>query len=149
MNAIVLKTGEGRALSIGGVNMVVKEDGTRTRGTLGVAEFEVPPHALRTPPPHVHHSHEEAFYILAGELEFQVGTEKVRVSRGSFVIVPIGIAHTFSNPTDEPARFLNTFTPPHYLSYFDELGQLFQATASPSRQQLAEVMGHYDTEVVA
>lgn len=149
MNAVVLKAGEGTELSLGGVRMVVKEDGSRTRRTLGLAEFEVPPHGQQTPPPHVHHSHEEGFYILEGELEFQVETEKVRVGQGSFVMVPSGVAHTFSNPTDKPARFLNTFTPRHYLSYFEELSQLFEGSASPSRQQLAEVMAHYDTEVVS
>jgi hypothetical protein len=43
MNAVVLKPGEGRALPLGPIHMVVQEDGTQTRGTLGVAEFEVPP----------------------------------------------------------------------------------------------------------
>ena len=149
MDAIVLKAGEGRALSLGGVRMVVKEDGSRTRGTLGLAEFEVPPHGHNTPPPHVHHAHAEGFYILEGELEFQVGTDTLRAGQGAFVMVPIGIAHTFRNPTDQPARFLNTFTPPHYLGYFEELGQLYQTATAPSRQQLAEVMARYDTVVVS
>src|SRR5690242_21859519 len=67
MSAVVLKPGEGRALPLGPIQMVVQEDGTHTRGTLGLAEFEVPPHAP-TPPPHIHHAHEEGFYILEGEL---------------------------------------------------------------------------------
>jgi len=82
MDAIVLKAGEGQALALGGVRMVVKEDGTRTRGTLGMAEFEVPPLGHNTPPPHVHHAHEEGFYILDGELEFQVGPDKLRAGQG-------------------------------------------------------------------
>src|SRR5437879_13533325 len=113
MNVVVLKAGEGRTLSLGPIHMVVQEDGTHTRGTLGVAEFTVPPHAL-TPPPHIHHAHEEVFYVLEGELEFLAGTETVRAGQGAFVMVPIGAVHTFSNPTDKPARFLNTFTPPPY-----------------------------------
>ncbi len=149
MDAIVLKAGEGPNRSLGGVRMIVKEDGTHTRGTLGLAEFVVPPRGHITPPPHVHHAHAEGFYILEGELEFQVGPDTLRAAQGAFVLVPIGVAHTFSNPTDQPARFLNTFTSPQYLSYFEELGQLYQATAAPSRQQLAEVMARYDTVVVS
>jgi hypothetical protein len=42
MNAVVVKAGEGHALRIGDVRMVVKEDGTHTRDALGLAEFEVP-----------------------------------------------------------------------------------------------------------
>jgi hypothetical protein len=59
------------------------------------------------------------------------------------------VAHTFSNPTERPARFLCAFTPRRYLSYFEEVSRLLQATASPTRQQIAELMARYDTEVVS
>ncbi len=148
MNAVVLKAGEGRTLALGPIHMVVQEDGTHTRGTLGVAEFEVAPHAP-TPPPHIHHAHEEGFYILEGEVEFLAGTQTVRAGQGTFVMVPIGTVHTFSNPTDKPARFLNTFTPPLYLGYFEELSELLQADGAINPQHLAALMAHYDTEVVS
>jgi mannose-6-phosphate isomerase-like protein (cupin superfamily) len=148
MSAIVLKPGEGRTIPLGPIHMVVQEDGTHTRGTLGVAEFEVAPHAP-TPPPHIHHAHEEGFYILEGELEFLAGTETVRASAGTLVMVPIGALHTFSNPTDKPARFLNTFTPPLYIRYFEELSELIQAGVAPDSQQFTELMARYDTEVVS
>ena len=148
MSAVVLKPGEGRTLPLGPIHMVVQEDGTQTRGTLGLAEFEVPPHAP-TPPPHIHHAHEEGFYILEGELEFLAGTQTVRASQGTFVMVPIGTVHTFSNPTDKPARFLNTFTPPRYIRYFEEMSQLLQEGIAPSSPQLIELMARYDTEVVS
>jgi mannose-6-phosphate isomerase-like protein (cupin superfamily) len=149
MNAVVVKAGEGRALRLGDVQMVVKEDGTHTRGTLGLAEFEVPPQGHYAPHFHIHHAHEEGFYILEGELEFVVGTQTVRAGQGAFVMVPIGVAHTFSNPTERPARLLCTFTPHRYLSYFEEASQLAQTTASPGLQQIAELMARYDTEVVS
>ncbi len=148
MNVVVLKAGEGRTLPLGPIHMVVQEDGAHTRGTLGVAEFEVAPHAP-TPPPHIHHAHEEGFYILEGELEFLAGTETVRASQGAFVMVPIGAVHTFRNPTDKAARFLNTFTPPLYIGYFEELSKLIQADVAPGPQQFAALMARYDTEVVS
>jgi uncharacterized cupin superfamily protein len=148
MNGVVLGSGEGHALRLGNVHMVVKEDGTHTRGALGLAEFVLPPGGHDVPQPHIHRAHEEGFYILEGELEFLVGTETVRAGQGSFLMVPIGIAHTFSNPTERPARFLCAFTPRRYLSYFEEMSRLHQATAPPSPQQVAELMARYDTEVV-
>lgn len=148
MTIVILQPGEGRTLSLGPIQMVVQEDGTNTRGTLGIAEFTVPPHSP-TPPPHVHHAHEEGFYVLEGELEFLAGTQTVRASQGTFVMVPIGTAHTFSNPTDRPARFLNTFTPPLYLGYFEEMSKLIQAVGALNPQQGAELMARYDTEVVS
>ena len=148
MSIRVLKPGEGHRISLGPIQMVVQEDGTHTRGTLGVAEFAVPPHAP-TPPPHIHHAHEEVFYILEGELEFLAGAQTVRASAGTFVMVTIGALHTFSNPTDKPARFLNTFTPALYIRYFEELSQLIQAGVTPDSQQFTELMARYGTEVVS
>jgi mannose-6-phosphate isomerase-like protein (cupin superfamily) len=148
MSTLILKPGEGRIISLGPIQMVVQEDGSHTRGTLGVAEFAVPPHAP-TPPPHLHHAHEEVFYVLEGELEFLAGAETVRASAGTFVMVPIGAPHTFSNPTDRPARFFNTFTPPRYIHYFEEMSELLQAGVSPSSPQSTALMARYDTEVVS
>lgn len=148
MSVIVLKPGEGRAISLGAIQMVIQEDGTHTRETLGVAEFTVPAHAP-TPPPHIHHAHEEVFYVLEGVLDFVAGAETVRASAGTFVMVPIGSLHTFSNPTDQPARFLNTFTPPRYIRYFEEMSQLLQEGVAPNSPQLTELMARYDTEVVS
>lgn len=147
LEAVVLAAGEGRTIPLGPIRMVVQEDGTHTRDVLGVAEFEVPPHAA-TPPPHVHRAHEEVFYVLEGELQFLVGTETVRAQTGAFVMVPIGVRHTFHNVSDRSARFLNTFTPPRYIHYFDELRRLMQADTPPGPEQLAELMSRYDTEVM-
>ena len=146
MSIIVLKPGEGRTIPLGPIAMIVQEDGTQTRGTLGVAEFAVPPHAP-TPPPHLHHAHEEGFYILEGELEFLAGTQTVRAEQGTWVMVPMGTVHTFSNPTDQPARFLNTFTPPLYLGYFEAMSKLIQAEGALDPHQVATLMASYDTEV--
>jgi mannose-6-phosphate isomerase-like protein (cupin superfamily) len=148
MSVVILKPGEGRTISLGPIQMIIQEDGTHTRGTLGVAEFIVPPH-VPTPPPHIHHAHEEVFYVLEGALEFLTDAGTVQASAGTFVMVPIGFLHTFSNPTDSTARFLNTFTPPRYIHYFEEMSQLLQGGVAPSSQQLTELMARYDTEVVS
>ena len=148
MSVIVLSPGEGRVISLGPIHMIVQEDGTQTRGILGVAEFTVPPHAP-APPAHIHHAHEEVFYVLEGELEFLAGSERVRARAGTFVMVPIGAAHTFSNSTDRPARFLNTFTPPRYIHYFEEMSKLLQEGAVPGSPSLTVLMARYDTEVIA
>jgi mannose-6-phosphate isomerase-like protein (cupin superfamily) len=149
MDAEILKAGEGRRLRLSaGVAMVVKEDGTHTRGTLGLAESELAPRAEH-PLPHIHHAHEEGFYVLAGEVEFVVGTDTVQAGPGTFLMVPIGVPHCFRNPTEQPARFLCAFTPRRYLYYFEEVSQLLHTTTSPTRQQRADLMARYDTEVVS
>jgi mannose-6-phosphate isomerase-like protein (cupin superfamily) len=58
--------------------------------------------------PHVHHQHTDAFYILEGELTFEVGreAETIMVSSGGFVAAPPQVAHSFRNDGDRPARWL-------------------------------------------
>src|SRR5215216_1466024 len=58
--------------------------------------------------PHVHHDHTDAFYILEGELTFEIGreAETITVSSGGFVAVPPQVAHSFRNDSDRPARWL-------------------------------------------
>ncbi|GCE31369.1 hypothetical protein KDA_68530 [Dictyobacter alpinus] len=148
MSVIVVKPEDGRTLSIGPIKMVVQEDGTQTRGTLGIAEFEVPPHTSG-PPLHIHHTHEEGFYILEGVLEFLTGEQIVQAGQGTLVMVPIGTAHTFRNATEKRARFLNTFTPPLYVHYLEEVSQLLQTGGTLDSQQAATLMARYDTEVVS
>ena len=148
MNAIVLQSGQGRLITIGPIHVHILEDGTSTRGTMAIAEFTIPPHSP-SPPPHVHRAHEEGFYVLEGELAFTVGEETIRASAGSFVMVPIGVPHTFSNPIDTLARFLNTFTPPHYIHYFEELSELVSTSGAPTLEQERAIMAHYDTDVLS
>jgi mannose-6-phosphate isomerase-like protein (cupin superfamily) len=147
VNPIVLQPGEGRSISIGPVRLNVLEDGTSTRGTMAVAEFTFPPHAP-SPFPHVHHAHEEGFYVLEGELEFKVDGATIHAGVGSFVMVPIGVPHTFSNPGNTPARFLNTFTPPQYIHYFEEMSEQISKSGPHTPEQGRAIMAHYNTDVL-
>ena len=58
--------------------------------------------------PHVHHEHTDAFYVLEGELTFEIGreAETITVSSGGFVAAPPQVAHSFRNDSDRPARWL-------------------------------------------
>lgn len=63
--------------------------------------------------PHVHYEHTDAFYLLEGELTFEIGpeSEKIAVSSGGFVAVPPGVAHSLRNDSDRPARWLTIHAP--------------------------------------
>ena len=65
----------------------------------------------RGPDLHVHHEHTDAFYVLDGELTFDVGNGEVPAPAGTFVLVPPGVEHTFANRTAEPVRVLNIHAP--------------------------------------
>jgi quercetin dioxygenase-like cupin family protein len=63
--------------------------------------------------PHVHHEHTDAFYVLDGELTFEIGRdgERITMSSGGFVAVPPGVAHSFRNHSDRAARWLTIHAP--------------------------------------
>ena len=63
--------------------------------------------------PHVHHEHTDAFYVLEGELTFEIGREAktITLSSGGFVAVPPGVAHSLRNGSDRAARWLTIHAP--------------------------------------
>jgi quercetin dioxygenase-like cupin family protein len=67
----------------------------------------------RGPDLHVHREHTDAFYLLDGELTFELGPgpERIRVTAGGFVSVPPNVAHSFVNEGTTDARWLNVHAP--------------------------------------
>ena len=62
-------------------------------------------------PFHVHHSDDEAWYVLKGTLAFQLGDQQVEAPAGTAVFAPRGVPHTYWNPYPTPARYLLIMTP--------------------------------------
>jgi len=62
-------------------------------------------------PLHRHRIEDEAWYILKGTLRFQYGQREFNARAGSGVFLPRGTAHTFWNPSVEPARYLLVMGP--------------------------------------
>jgi mannose-6-phosphate isomerase-like protein (cupin superfamily) len=61
--------------------------------------------------PHSHSDHVDSFYVLAGEAEFVMGDDVVRVGPGGYVAAPIGVVHGFRNVGDGELRLLNVHAP--------------------------------------
>jgi quercetin dioxygenase-like cupin family protein len=97
---------------------------------------------------HVHRVHEEAFYVLDGECELQVGSQLVRARPGTFVFVPPGVPHSIANASDKPARMILTVSPPGLEHFFEELEKLLAHASPPDPNALAELTSRYDTEVL-
>jgi quercetin dioxygenase-like cupin family protein len=74
----------------------------------------------RGPDLHVHHEHTDAFYVLDGELTFELGPapETVHVAAGGFVAVPPDVAHSFRNDGDADTRWLNLHAPDEGFAEF-------------------------------
>jgi mannose-6-phosphate isomerase-like protein (cupin superfamily) len=62
---------------------------------------------------HIHHHHTDAFYVLEGELIFEIGPdpETITVSAGGFVAAPPGLVHAFRVADSGPASWLTIHAP--------------------------------------
>ena len=80
-----------------------------TDGHVSVTEIVVPGQSAG-PPLHTH-DFDEAFYMLEGELIFQVGDALVTKGAGELSFAPRNVAHALANHSDAPARYLLTCTP--------------------------------------
>jgi oxalate decarboxylase/phosphoglucose isomerase-like protein (cupin superfamily) len=101
---------------------------------------------------HTHAKAEEVFYILDGELDLlafhpvdaaggdwrtwrsHTGAMVFRGGPGSFMFVPAGCPHAFSNPGPEPARMLFLVAPAGHEVYLRELGELLGRGAPASAE---------------
>jgi quercetin dioxygenase-like cupin family protein len=117
---IFVGPGEGKYLKnpIGG-GMVIKVRDKDTAGAYSVHDNTIPP-GSPGPRPDLPRHHEEAFYVLEGELTVRVGPRTIEAHAGSFVVVPRGVVHQPSNPGTEPTRVLLVFSPGGMSRFFEE-----------------------------
>src|SRR3954469_11902923 len=80
-----------------------------TGADVSVTEIVVPPHSAG-PPLHTH-DFDEAFYLLEGELIFQVEEALATKVAGELSFAPRNVAHTLANHSDAPARYVLVCTP--------------------------------------
>jgi quercetin dioxygenase-like cupin family protein len=72
-------------------------------------------------PPLHHHDFDETFYVLDGELTFQLEDEIFTRKQGELAFAPRNVAHTFANLSGADARTLIICTPAGFERYFDRL----------------------------
>ena len=88
----------------------------QTEGEIGVIENNVP--AGWAGPPLHHHAFDETFYVLEGELTFQLGDALKPAHAGDVVFAPRGAHHTLANLSDAEARYVLICTPGSFERYF-------------------------------
>jgi len=83
---------------------------------------------------HMHYGIEEMFFVLGGSPTLRTGDGEERLAPGDVVYCPEGRPglHTFTNPTDEPARILavSARRSPDVLVYPED-GDAWVATRNP------------------
>ena len=59
-----------------------------------------------SPPLHVHHTEDEAFLVLEGELRLAVGETELSLEAGQSTVAPRGVPHTYRVESEDGARWL-------------------------------------------
>jgi quercetin dioxygenase-like cupin family protein len=95
------------------------------------------------PPVHSHLEQEEWFYVMEGEVQFQIGEKRLRLKAGDSILGPRRIPHAFSAVGAKPAKMLIAFSPA------GKMEQFFRDTAVPNPPvQDAAFFRRYEMELV-
>ncbi len=103
--------------------------GDQTGGAIGLVDSVVP---AGSDGPFLHaHDFAETFYIVEGELTFQLHDELVTATAGEIVVAPGGAPHTFANHSGADARFAMAITPAGFERHFARIAARRAETEPP------------------
>jgi mannose-6-phosphate isomerase-like protein (cupin superfamily) len=143
--------GEGETLWFQPNRMTVKATAETTGGAYGLLETWVA--AGSSPPLHVHHREDEAFWVLEGRVRFVCGEEEIDAGPGSYVFLPRGVPHTFVVEGEEDARLLTLLSPGGGEGFFRDGGRPAEGPGlpppgPPDVAKLAQVAPLYGAEIL-
>lgn len=142
---LLRRPGEGELLSVGGVAHLFMLTGADTAGAFAAEEFSLAPGVVGARP-HVHHGHDEFFYVLEGELTLHDGEGEVAVGPGHLLAALRGVPHGYRNAGTTTARALCLYTPAGYENYFRDIHAAATGGAELTDQVLAEFRRRHATE---
>ena len=112
-----------------GTLALIKGIGSQTGNNLATVEFIHPPDFATAL--HVHHTADEAFYVLAGSLRGVCGDREWQATTGAFVWLPLGIPHGYATVGEETLRTLAFTIPAGFDRFVIEAGEPAQQRALP------------------
>ena len=149
LTAFALTTHEGRTqcpLDILGAEVLVKLGSADTNGAAVIFHQDVPP--MSGPPLHRHSREDEWFYVLDGEITFEIDGQRTVQYAGGSAFAPRGTAHTFKNFRDLSAEMLVMVTPGGFQQFFEELSSLNSGLPTPDLVRTERLMLEYGIELL-
>ncbi len=104
-----------------GTLALIKGVGSQTGGALAAVEFTHPPGFATAL--HVHHTADEAFYVLEGSIRGVCGDREWQATTGGFVWLPRGIPHGYAVDGDATLRTLAVAVPAGFDRFVVEAGE--------------------------
>ena len=121
--SIVLKSRDVQPLHVLGTEVRFLCEADRTRSAWSLMEVTLPRDS--GPPPHTH-GWDEAYFVMEGEVEFDVAGQRCTATAGDFVYTPAGVAHGFRGTSMQPARVLIFDAPAHAGGFFKRVDREVQ-----------------------
>jgi quercetin dioxygenase-like cupin family protein len=145
-------TDEPAELSWWFLDVYVVEHRVARAGSSTVLEMTLP--VGTAPPAHVHHTYEDAFLMLEGELVVRSGDDVRVVRTGDWVCSPAGTPHAFRVVGERPARILSVLDAPTFAELIRNIGQpalapgLPPAGLCPPAEEVFRAFAAHDVDVV-
>jgi len=121
----------------GGELLRILMNGADSDGGFGLVEMAFAP-GSSGPPLHVHPTHGEGFYVLAGELSFQIDDEVITGGPGTWAYAPRDTPHTLANLSDHEGRLLCVFAPAGFERRFERMIAERTGSEPPAELSVAE-----------
>lgn len=131
---------------------IVKATSASTGGAFSLVYQVAPPGAAT--PYHLHHSEDEAFYVLAGSSSFICDGKKTVVAPGGYIFLPRGIPHGIHNEGSSPCTMLILAMPgTGFFGMMIEMGEpakerVLPPPSHPDIEKLTRLCAKYDIEVL-
>ncbi len=94
LDPVAVHRDEGEARWWFGCLAVIKLQAAETGGLMSIVEITEPPGAEA--PLHVHHREDETFWVLEGDVRFEVGATTLEASAGDFAFGPRDVPHRYT-----------------------------------------------------
>ena len=125
----------------------VKVSGKDVGGRFATILVNTPPG--RGPELHVHLRQNELFYVVAGRIGLQCGTEKMVLNVGDTFMAPMKVPHAYVTLGAETASLLNVFDPAGTIErFFSEYVQALNMNGPPDRNRLETINDENGVKIV-
>lgn len=146
----VLAPEEGQTIQFLETLMTVKAGAKETGNAFTLLEWTAP--VGFAPPPHTHHSEDEAFYIFEGTMTVTCGDKSWEATPGSFVFLPRGVIHGFRVTSATPLRGLQLTVPAGFEQFIAEAGEPLplstaSAASGPDIAKLLAAAARHNIEI--
>ena len=151
-DATAVATGEGEARWWFGTLAVIKATAADTGGQFTLVEVTCPPNYRGAR--HVHHKEDEAFWLLEGQMDLEVGGKHMDLQAGGYAFGPRNVPHSFTTG-DAGCRVLFILTPGGFENLLMEVSEPAQARTvpppsdkKPDFARIQKIVARYGNEIL-